>query len=180
MAPKQASLRAAATFNPQIGVTYTLRKKVQIVQRLTLPFVRMSLLGHGVGSVASIGARERIGDLAYSLTSPESGYGETLVESGILGLGAYLWVMIQATLLAYKGMRKAGDPQMKALFTAIWLCTLLSIYGESLCEFVYSVGVLYWYLLGLLVALLRNVEGSEVSQEPPAKEGMVQSARLSA
>lgn len=86
-----------------------------------------------------------------------------LTETGIIGFGIYLWLLVTAGILVFKILQKTGDKRIITA-TLVFLTGLLAITGHSLFSFPrerITISMLFWILLAFITVLYRHVQGSD-------------------
>ena len=115
------------------------------------------LLGSGINTYASIAPR-------YKLTEetgvyPHNCYLQMAAESGVLGLGAFLWILVTLFRASLLNIRKIYDKFRGAVLAGL----LAGLFGLLIHSFVdtdlYSLqlGNLIWFMMGLVIAVQRVV-----------------------
>jgi O-antigen ligase len=118
-------------------------------------FLRRPLFGHGLGSFLQIG-KERL----FHLTNPHNCYLLVMVETGIVGLLAYLatlFSLLRFALKAYRDHLKSRKMIMASGFTAMLFAVLLTQYTDDALTldvpFTY-----FWLFAGIVYNLTRERE----------------------
>jgi O-antigen ligase len=122
------------------------------------------LFGTGFGSFGGAVAARRIPGSYYV----DNFYLKTLVESGLIGLLALLWLLGSAFRCGYAVYKKINDADLKILAAAI-LAGLLGVAAHNAVENIFEVPMMatyFWLLAGMLTAL-PHIDDSE----PESAEG---------
>lgn len=85
-----------------------------------------------------------------------------LTETGIIGFGIYIWLMVTAGILVFKIIKKTED-QRVITATLTFTTGLLAITGHSLFSFPrerITISMLFWILLAFITVLYLHVQGS--------------------
>jgi hypothetical protein len=121
------------------------------------------LIGMGPGSIEFLVQR------AFGRVSVEhNDYLRMLLEYGVLGLGAYLWMYFAILIAAYRTWRQCPDERMAAValsFTALTVSFMVmsltdNIFGSTQNQ------VYFWTLAGLTVAISKSSAREEVKSSP--------------
>ena len=94
-----------------------------------------------------------------------SDYFQMLVDAGILGLGAYLWLLFVLFKISFSAYRKATDPFFQNLFIgfiAVWTAFML-IRGMGNIAIHTVIQYYFWAYAGLVSALSRMQESNLIS-----------------
>jgi lipopolysaccharide/colanic/teichoic acid biosynthesis glycosyltransferase len=118
-----------------------------------------SMVGGGSMSDLLFGVGPRtLGEYGYpgSLLEPEavSAHVRLLVENGILGWLAILWVLVTALVVLYRSHREVRDPKLQALLWAVFCSVtgfVVTLQGFSAFENL-TLQVFFWGLLGIGIA----------------------------
>lgn len=111
------------------------------------------LLGSGLNTYASIAPR-------YKLTEetgyyPHNCYLQMAAESGVLGLGAFLWILITLFRISLMNIKRINDKFCGAVLAGL-LAGLFGLLVHSFFDVdIYSLqlGNLMWFIMGLIVAV---------------------------
>lgn len=134
------------------------------------------ILGIGPGNRAFNQIYPLYGQARFTALSAYSIFLEVLVETGILGLGCFLWLLLVAFNQAWRGvqvLRARAHPELPWLLAAI--ATMLGMLAHGLADTVWyrpQIAMLWWLMLALVAAYSRLLPqaasgGSAVDREQP-------------
>ncbi len=109
------------------------------------------LFGTGFGTFGGAVAARRVPGSFYV----DNFYLKTLVESGLIGLLAFLWLLVSAFRCGYAAYKKIQDGSLKIMAAAI-LAGLVGIAAHNTVENIFEVPMMasyFWVLAGILLAL---------------------------
>jgi len=163
--PPLAQSRFLAGFQEERG-TYTIYDKWNSTMAITGKAMQRNPWGFGLGSVTSKDATRRVGQEALQNIGlyPESGFGETIIEMGLLGLLVYLNVFWAAGRETWQAFRRMQDPFSAAFSLGMLAIVGSTFLGEIFIEFVYSSSFYFWYLLGLFARFAAEKESTGEDQ----------------
>lgn len=124
------------------------------------------LLGTGINTYAHIGSRYAIpgGGGVY----PHNCYLQMAAETGLLGLGAFAWMVIVLFKTSVANLKMINDSFYKTLLTGM-LTGLFGFFAHSFVDtniYTRQLGTLMWVMMGLIVAVqkiaLTNIQQHEV------------------
>ena len=128
-------------------------------------FLKDPLFGSGFGSFGGAVAARRIPGSYYI----DNFYLKTLVESGLIGLLALVWLLGSALRAGYAAYKKIAGGELKILSAAI-LTGLLGVAAHNLVENIFEVPMMatyFWLLAGILLALPEIQDNPETGSQPP-------------
>ena len=111
------------------------------------------LLGSGINTYASIAPRYKLTEVTG--VYPHNCYLQMAAESGILGLGAFLWILVALFKTSLINVKRINDK----FYGAVLVGLLAGLFGLLIHSFVdtdiYSLqlGNLMWFLMGLIIAV---------------------------
>ena len=111
------------------------------------------LLGSGINTYASIAPRYKLTEVTG--VYPHNCYLQMAAESGVLGLGAFLWILVALFKTSLVNVKRLDDK----LYGAVLPGFLAGLFGLLIHSFVdtdiYSLqlGNLIWFLMGLVIAV---------------------------
>lgn len=117
-----------------------------------LYIVQHDPFGAGMGSVAAGGFRHLIGSKAASLITTEQGYGDILIDMGIIGLAAYLFLLLTLLREALRIARSAAGATVRSAATTVATIIFIAIIGEGIVEYLVIIAPMFWFLVGAIVA----------------------------
>lgn len=129
---------------------------------VTLPFVIEHPLGAGTGSMSAVGSAKVWGggqsvDLILQRGFIHNGFLLVAIETGWLGLAAFVWLLVASGLTAWKIFRTTDDPLIR---DSALVCTGIVIFFTSMSFFAPMttmplISLIIWVILGLIIALLQ-------------------------
>ncbi len=125
-------------------------------------FKSSPIIGNGLGIGAAKVADSILGRMQAAV---HSDYFQMLVDAGILGLGAYLWLLFVLFKISFSAYRKATDPFFQNLFIgfiAVWTAFML-IRGMGNIAIHTVIQYYFWAYAGLVSALSRMQESNLIS-----------------
>ncbi|HBV96281.1 MAG TPA: polymerase [Desulfotomaculum sp.] len=114
-------------------------------------FLYSPVLGSGFGTYGGAVAARRVPGSTYV----DNFYLKTLVESGLIGLLALLWVLFEVFRHGYAAYKKIGCPSLKLMATAL-ITGLLGVALHNSVENIFEVPMMatyFWFLAGVLLSL---------------------------
>lgn len=121
------------------------------------------LTGEGFGRFGGAVAARHIPSSIYV----DNFYLKTAAESGIIGLAAFLWLLVNGVRCALNSYRRLTDPYLKGLAGGL-IAGLLGVLLHNTVENIFEVPMMttyFWLLLGMTAAL-PHLEGQE---SPPVE-----------
>ena len=119
------------------------------------------LLGSGLNTYAKIGPYYRITE--ETGVYPHNSYLHMAAESGILGLGTFLWVIITLFWASLANLKKIHDRFVNTVLIGL-LASLFGLLAHSFVDtdmYTLQLSNLMWFIMGLIVAA-QKVHGSEI------------------
>lgn len=110
-------------------------------------------LGHYGGAVA---------DRAFGIPSVDNYYMKTLAETGLVGLGLFLWLMATVLHQGYRAWQALADPRWRYAAAGIFT-GLLAVLFHSGVENIFEIPYLstyFWLAAGLLAGMPSNESGA--------------------
>ncbi|MCL4441114.1 MAG: O-antigen ligase family protein [Firmicutes bacterium] len=114
-------------------------------------FLYSPVLGSGFGTFGGAVAARRVPGSTYV----DNFYLKTLVESGVLGLLALLWVIAEVFRHGYAAYKKISCPSLKIMAAAL-ITGLLGVTLHNSVENIFEVPMMstyFWFLAGVLLSL---------------------------
>ncbi|MCU0607687.1 MAG: hypothetical protein MUF78_09785, partial [Candidatus Edwardsbacteria bacterium] len=121
-----------------------------------LYIVQHDPFGAGMGSVAAGGFRHLIGSKAASLITTEQGYGDILIDMGIIGFAAYLFLLSTLLRETQRVARAAAGRTARSAATVVATIIFIVIIGEGIVEYLVIIAPMFWFLVGITVAAGRH------------------------
>ncbi len=111
------------------------------------------MLGCGFNNYAAVGPYYKIpgGGGSY----PHNSYLQLAAETGLLGLAAFIWIMIRLFRISFVNLRKIGNEPYRSLSIGL-LSGLLGFMAHSFVDtdiYVLQLGVFMWFIIGLIIAV---------------------------
>lgn len=122
-------------------------------------FKASPIIGRGLGIGAATVSDSILGHIRAAV---HSDYFQMLVDAGILGLGAYLWLLFALFKVSFSAYRKTTDPFFQDLFIgfiAVWAAFML-IRGMGNIAIHTVIQYYFWAYAGLVSALSRMQEAT--------------------
>ncbi|NQT32498.1 MAG: O-antigen ligase family protein [Candidatus Omnitrophica bacterium] len=116
------------------------------------------LLGAGLNTFSTVRPWYRIYKRTYECYYPHNSYLHMAAESGLLGLGAFIWIIGCLFKMSVVNLRKIPDKFHKSFLVGL----MAGLFGFLVHSFVdtnfYSLqlGVLMWFVMGIIVAIQRT------------------------
>ena len=113
------------------------------------------LLGSGLNTYAAVAPRYKITKTTGFY--PHNSYFHMAAESGLLGLGAFLWILIALFWASLTNLRRIDD----RFYNAVLIGLLAGLFGFLAHSFVdvniytLKLGNLMWFMIGLIIAVQR-------------------------
>ena len=147
-----------------------------------LQFIKTPLFGVGYGNslVIYLNSIHRLPDMDMVSSNIHDIYLNILVQFGIVGLLAFMWILFGAILAAVRGYKRAIDMWNKGIFISLGLSFVaFAIAGISDpgVFFLTHMGYLAWLLLGILVVCCEPIRNEPESGSEHLKA--VQRAEMS-
>ena len=114
-------------------------------------FLYNPVMGSGFGTYGGAVADRRVPGSTYV----DNFYLKTLVESGVLGLLALLWVLAEVFRHGYAAYKKISCPRLKIMAAAL-ITGLLGVVLHNSVENIFEVPMMstyFWFLAGVLLSL---------------------------
>jgi len=167
LVPNAVKERVTMTYQEGEGLDSSAEERVTIWEDAVHVFNEDPILGTGFNTYAYMG---RVG----GYTDTHNYYLKILIETGLVGLLIFLWLLGVACKVSWRLFRMAKDPVMRALgcgLFAMLICTMVVNFFGDRWTFLQVNGFL-WILLGLAARGLRVVSQEKESheQEAPAME----------
>lgn len=111
------------------------------------------LFGTGFGSFGGAVAARKVPGSTYV----DNFYLKTAVESGLIGLLAFLWILFSTFRCGYSAYKKIQDSHLKTMATAI-IAGLLGVALHNAVENIFEVPMMatyFWFMAGVLISLPR-------------------------
>jgi len=150
--PEKVEDRLLSTLQP--GAAWGLEQgaldRIQVWRKTIYLWKRHPFLGHGVGTTDMIDAE----------------YPRLLMETGVVGLGLFLWLHLRLSLMSYRLFRSTEDPLVKAMALG-YICgqagLLVHCFGAvTFC--IVRIMEPFWLFTGIMVGL-REMELSNAASE---------------
>ncbi len=149
IAPERIERRASTIFQlaeKKVMRSYLWREALSIVEDFPL-------LGCGLNTYATVGPYYRITE--ETGVYPHNSYLHMAAESGLLGLGAFIWIMITLFRTSLANLKRIDN----RFHSAILIGLLTGLFGFLVHSFVdvnfytLQLGNLMWFVMGLIVAV---------------------------
>jgi len=112
------------------------------------------LLGTGPNTYAYIGPRYKI--LEHTGYYPHNSYLHMAAETGLLGLGAFLWIIWRFFYLGIKKVKESGDILLLGIMGGLCAFLVHSFFNPNL--FALQLVVLFWVMLGVGTARIMKMD----------------------
>ena len=158
--PNAVKQRVLMTYQEGEGLDSSTGERVTLWQDALLVFNEDPILGTGFNTYAYMG---RVGPY----TDTHNYYVKILIETGLVGLLIFLWLLGVACKMSWRLFRVAKDPVMSALscgFFAMMICTIVVNFFGDRWTYLQVNGFL-WVLLGLVARGLHLVSQENKSHE---------------
>jgi lipopolysaccharide/colanic/teichoic acid biosynthesis glycosyltransferase len=106
------------------------------------------LFGYGARTLNESG--EAVQALAHLVSLPDSAYGALLIENGVLGLGAMLWIVLATLRCLYRAYQDTQDEEIRSVLWATF-CSLIGFLISLLGFNAFSnltLQILFWSAVG--------------------------------
>lgn len=90
---------------------------------------------------------------------PHNSYLQMAAETGVLGLGAFIWILLVFFKTAWRHIERHQDYLLLGLICGIFSFLVHSCVDSNLYQL--PLAVLFWFMLGLSVAVMRVQENSD-------------------
>ena len=114
------------------------------------------LLGTGPNTYAFVAPNYQLKD--NTGTYPHNSYLQLAAEIGLIGLWAFLWIIFRFFFMAISALKKYRDPFLLSV-----MCSLIAYLTHSFLDvnlFAAQFAILFWVILGLGMARIKNLESS--------------------
>lgn len=145
------STRLGYLFSPAYVASSQRAGRLALWQTALDKFQQDPLFGSGFGTFGGAVAARRVPGSFYV----DNFYLKTLVESGLIGLLALIWLLASALRGGYAAYKKIADSGLKTMAAAI-LAGLLGIAAHNGVENIFEVPMIashFWLMAGILLAL---------------------------
>jgi len=104
-----------------------------------------------------------------------------LVETGLVGLGAFLWLLWRVVGVAWDVHRRVSGTRLEGL-TLGYLAGLVAMIAHGICANTFIIVRImepFWFMTGIII-LLPALVGREATQQPPIRSGQASDMTLPA
>jgi len=128
-------------------------------------FIQNPILGRGYGAFALEYQEDSalVGELSKYQMSAHNEYLQTLAETGILGFGAWIWLLVAFFVCGFRYLRRIEDSFYRSVIIGLMaaeLSLLVYFLVNSLLAFD-KIGIPFWMIYGLLPAVGRMADRKE-------------------
>ncbi len=113
------------------------------------------ILGIGPNSYAFVGPHYKL--LENTGHYPHNSYLHMAAEAGLLGLGAFLWIIARFFYLGVKRIKEKGDVLLLGIMAGICAFLVHSFFNPNL--YALQLVVLFWVMMGVGTARIEKVDG---------------------
>lgn len=162
--PEQAALarRAASIVSPSANID-----RIYLARSASAIFVDHPLLGTGMHTFPSVYPQYRLPEDPNPLPIPfaHNIFANMAAEGGILGLGAFVWILIQAAVSGWRGLKAAVTPERR-----LAIATILATFVGMMVHQVFDGTLLSVHLgtgMWFAIAILAAGAATSLPKQPP-------------